>query len=166
MDIKEVLKTHITTATIGVLSGAIGFCLLRLVGPVWHPLAQYVLPHISVAELLWLSLLLLLSNIATLAFLLSQRKPKLQPKYGVYWDKTGNAFCPASSCRSLLVHRNICGFICVQCNPEKVIYLMDSWGDPVSIPKALKELRISVPPKQQRAPKKVPEGPAAADLQH
>ena len=138
MEIKEYLKSNISKYLIEGLLTLLLAILILILKPLWHPFVAYVLPVINAQLLLMLCLLLfLLCSILTF-LLLSQRKPKLTPLYGVYWDKKGNAFCPKKSCGSLLSPDVMSGFSCPNCGH---LDLRISNNEFISIPEAIKTLK-------------------------
>ena len=92
-----------------------------------QPLSQTIETILIV--LFWLSIL----SVAWLIYLLN--KIKLKPRFGLYWDKENNPYCP--SCKSLLsnyyedsLYSKIDPhFICIKCGSNKPIHIRDENGN-------------------------------------
>lgn len=86
----------------------------------------------------WLLILLLLTFLAFLYFLISNRlllktnrskKPKLKLIYGLFWDKKGNPYCPI--CKTPLSNRTL--YICKCSKCEKDFTATGSGGGSISV---------------------------------
>lgn len=102
--IRIFLKEHVLKILISVVVlSFVGFAT-TLISEVGGVLLDKVLPEISRAILfkLWIALVILyIPTIVLILYLYSELKNKLYPKFGVLWDKKGNAYC--NKCDSLLV---------------------------------------------------------------
>lgn len=92
--IKESTTQYILSAVSGVLGLLIG-SIYNTVIPVIVPTIVQQLPKIVLLQLLSVAVILLFLLFALSALLYFKYKTKLTPKFGVYWDKNNEAFCPS-----------------------------------------------------------------------
>jgi len=129
MSLKETTKETLTKALLAGLLGAAGYILQSLAKEAAEPFAKHVLPAISSTTLLWLCLLLLLTNLVTgtwLLFLIFGDKAKgVRRRYDFLKE------------RGFWKHRNTGEFVCGNCllvgieSPLAAMTYSDSHGDHV-----------------------------------
>ncbi len=57
-----------------------------------------------------------------IALLILNKKEKLKPYFGAYWDKDLNAYCPVSTCKSLLAFLRESRLHCNKCKQPIRLY--------------------------------------------
>jgi hypothetical protein len=140
------LKEKLEDRTIEILFALIGLlCLI-----IWRAVPSEVWERISGAvptQALWAMIGLLLivasAEAAYIIHLRRQKDTKLSLKFGAYWDKQNNVYCP--SCQTLLQHRNrlnddTVDFRCIKC--KDLIKLTDEKGYTIYFKEAKERLRL------------------------
>ena len=130
--LKELFRKHMTELAgvlLTLLSGTIFWKIIPLLlSPLWTRLSTPTLQR-----MLGLSFLSAVALLTYVVLLRRKLKRKLRIRFGLYWDKEANPFCPA--CQSLLTGYSIAlggegYFACVKCN--RTILLSDRTGKPIS----------------------------------
>jgi len=140
MKIIDTIKEH----TIKYFLSALFGLLILLIGLIYQDVLLVIYPEViqKLPKEVFLKItivaiiLFVLSSVLSLIFYL-KLKNKLIPKFGVLWDKKGEAYCP--SCEIILSEYHeqtsplICSFTCVKChtnirlnNLGKSISLLDA----------------------------------------
>ena len=105
--IKEEALKNVTKYSVMAILGMIGYLILNIL-EVLNPLWDKLIPELqnkTLVNLLGLSIIVIFIMSIYLAWLLFHKSSnkstnELKPKFGVYWDKEGNPFCP--NCKKLL----------------------------------------------------------------
>jgi hypothetical protein len=125
----EALAVAVSVILIWVCS-ALGPVLLPILG---NSISQVILVKVSLASL-GLNLVFLL------LFWITQKKPFLRLKYGIYWDSAKNPHCP--NCKIPIgaygAYSSGQGYYCKPCG--KIFPLTDALGNHIKPEQALKEL--------------------------
>jgi len=141
----HIIKEHITKILLSGIFGILGVFL----GSMYHDLPQTYLqtilepiPKQLLLKLLLAATIIIFFLVALSFFFYTKSKTKLTPKFGVFWDKNKEAYCP--SCEKLLSEYSehhspaICEFRCIKCSTS--IRLMNM-GNFISLSEAQELLK-------------------------
>jgi len=135
--LRELLLSHGVAIAVGCVTGLLLLTMNQII-PVVLPAIEKSVPKRALLTLLVLSVLV---NVLLAIYIIYQsRKSTLTPRFGVYWDRNRNAFCPV--CMSLMSsygeYAAGTGFYCTKC--EEIIELREVHGDPISRESAVERL--------------------------
>lgn len=100
--LKQSAYEHIVAVSIGGILAALAGLLTWAWPSALQQIADAILSKSTPKQLLTVVCISLLANAILAASLISSRSagPRLRPRYGVYWDKDGNSYCP--KCKMLM----------------------------------------------------------------
>jgi hypothetical protein len=137
----KILIKHILEILGGLLALLAGKIYVAISSPFFEILLHRVSRQ-TLLECTGLSVLILMVQFAYIFYLHNKMKTKLIPKFGIFWDKEGNPYCPSLSCKSPLSqygkYAGGFGFKCMKCN--EFIFLRDDKVNNVSLDKLLEQV--------------------------
>lgn len=134
---KYQIVTLLTEKALSLLLGLLGFLFGKILWEIFPVILPLILHRISPRVLLYLLALAIISSLIEISYifyLLRQGKRSL--KFGVFWDKIANPYCPA--CKNPLVPIDGYNLKCIKCNSS--IRLLDADHKIIPIDKAKKQL--------------------------
>lgn len=124
---KEAVHTHIVSVCVTAITVLLAW-VASIIAPVLWPAVKAGVPSEALFPVLLLSLLINAILGVLLYSATRKEKPALQLRYGIYWDKDNNPFCPV--CQKPVVYDNWSfqgwGYYCKPCN--KVTPLKNAHG--------------------------------------
>jgi hypothetical protein len=116
--IKDLIGSNISTLTGGLL-------IALFAGLSVFPRTVLPVDRLSgIPVLSWVRLILILFLIISLLALYIVVKNRLKLKFGIYWDRGDNPYCP--SCKKPLQISSYCSYQCIACN--KQIFPCNEYG--------------------------------------
>jgi hypothetical protein len=124
---KEAVRTHVVNACVTVITLLLAW-ITSIITPVLWPVVRTAIPPEALFPVLLLSLLINAILGVLLYFATRKEKPALQLRYGIYWDKDNNPFCPV--CQKPVIYDDWdpqgWGYYCQPCS--KITPLQDAHG--------------------------------------
>ncbi len=135
--LRDLLLAHGVAIAVACVTGLLLLTMNQIL-PVVLPAIEKSIPKRALLTLLVLSILV---NVLLAVYISYQsRKSSLTLRFGVYWDRERNTFCPV--CRSPMSsygeYAAGTGFYCTKC--EEIIELREVNGDPISLKSAVEKL--------------------------
>lgn len=99
--LKQTIQKNIVTVSIGTIPTVVTGLFAWAWPGALRKIVEVFLTMVSPAQLLAALCISLLGHAVLVAMLISSRShdPKLIPRFGIYWDKDGNSYCP--QCKTL-----------------------------------------------------------------